>query len=272
MDSGSALATEQGVNRQVAAAMSVSNLSHAFTTPERRTQILHDISFTIPDGQFVCLVGPSGCGKSTVLNLCAHLLPIQEGGIEIYGTQIARIQQGTLGYVSQESNLMPWKTVLENVMLPMRLMGTPKSEARERAMTWLDLVGLAQNARLYPQELSGGMQRRCAVARTLAYEPRLVLMDEPFGALDAITRLALQEHLVKLWSNLNSTVVFVTHDLTEAILLGDRIMVMSTGPGRIIDDIQVPFPRPRDAESVIAEPTYSTIHSRIWALLRGGEE
>ena len=205
---------------------------------------VQDVSLSIAPGEFVCVLGPSGCGKSTLLGaLAGHWTP-SGGGIHVDGAPVAGPHPDR-GLVFQQHTLFPWKTVLDNVAFGLKMQGVPRRERRERARALLGLVGLAGFEDRYPVQLSGGMQQRVEIARVLINHPRVMLMDEPFGALDAQTRLKMQELLLDVWARVNTTIVFITHDIDEALFLADRILVMSPRPGRIIDEIRLDFARPR---------------------------
>jgi NitT/TauT family transport system ATP-binding protein len=252
-----------------AVAIELVNVSRTFEGTEGRpdVQALQDVSLRIFEGEFVSLVGPSGCGKSTVLNLLAMLARPSAGQILVRGETL-RAMHPDVGYVFQRDTLLPWRTVLDNVLLGPELRGVPR-EARLRAATGLiRKVGLASFEHHYPHELSGGMRKRCELIRTLINRPSILLMDEPFGALDAQTRYLLQEDLLRMWREERSTIVFVTHDIGEAIALSDRVVVMSRRPGRILKDVQVRLPRPRSATDAHASPEYSAHFQEIWGLLR----
>ena len=211
----------------------------AFTTPAGTFRAVDPIDLTIETGRFVSLVGPSGCGKSTLFNVIAGLLQPTEGRVLIDGED-ATGTIGRVGYMLQKDLLLPWRTVLDNVILGMEIQGKPLKEARERALPLLQRYGLAGFEHLYPSSLSGGMRQRAALLRTLLFDTDVILLDEPFGALDAQTKSQMQEWLMQLWSDFRKTVVFVTHDVEEAIYLSDEIHVMGTRPGRILDDAEVP--------------------------------
>ena len=205
---------------------------------------VQDVSLSIAPGEFVCVLGPSGCGKSTLLGaLAGHWTP-SRGSIHVDGTPVAGPHPDR-GLVFQQHTLFPWKTVLDNVAFGLKMQGVGRRERRERARELLGLVGLAGFEDRYPVQLSGGMQQRVEIARVLINHPRVMLMDEPFGALDAQTRLKMQELLLDVWARVNTTIIFITHDIDEALFLADRILVMSPRPGRIIDEIHLDFPRPR---------------------------
>jgi NitT/TauT family transport system ATP-binding protein len=223
-------------------------------------------SFAVEPGEFICLLGPSGCGKSTLLNAIAGYIRPDRGRILVDGGPVTAPGPDR-GMVFQQYSLFPWKTVRENVAFGPRIAGRPTREAREIADRFLGMVGLARFGDRYPAELSGGMQQRVGIARALANRPSVLLMDEPFGALDAQTRQMMQESLTALWSDFGTTVVFVTHDVDEAIFLADRVLVMSAGPGRVIADIAIGLGRPRTAEST-GDPRYLALRQECRALIR----
>ena len=205
---------------------------------------VQDVSLSIAPGEFVCVLGPSGCGKSTLLGaLAGHWTP-SRGSIHVDGAPVAGPHPDR-GLVFQQHTLFPWKKVLDNVAFGLKMQGVGRRERRERARELLGLVGLAGFEDRYPIQLSGGMQQRVEIARVLINHPRVMLMDEPFGALDAQTRLKMQELLLDVWARVNTTIIFITHDIDEALFLADRILVMSPRPGRIIDEIRLDFERPR---------------------------
>src|SRR5436190_24044710 len=232
------------------------------------TVALDDISFDVKEGEFVSLVGPSGCGKSTLLRMIAGLGPISSGQIlvEDLPPRQARQEKADTAFVFQDATLMPWRSVLGNVELPLELRGVSKGERRAASNRALETVGLVDAAKAYPRELSGGMRMRVSLARALAAEPRLLMMDEPFGALDEITRQRLNGELLRLCALANWTVVFVTHNVFEAVYLSTRILVMSARPGRIIAEVPVPLPHPRVPE-IRTAPEYTRIVGEVVALL-----
>jgi len=204
-------------------------------------------NLAVAPGEFVAIVGPTGCGKSTLLNVAAGLLKPAGGGVRIFDRALSALNRDA-GYLFQADALFPWKTVRDNVAFGPYATGSGRARARAIADELLDMVGLARFADRYPAELSGGMQQRVGIARALANKPTVLLMDEPFGALDSQTRAVMQENLLRLWAEFKITVIFVTHDVDEAIFLADRVLVMSASPGRIIEDVRVPLPRPRSPE------------------------
>ena len=209
---------------------------------------------TIEAGQFVCILGPSGCGKSTLLNAIAGYVKPTEGTLLVDGAEVDKPGPDR-GMVFQQYSLLPWKTVYENVAFGPKMAGHSRVEAGSTANTFLELVGLKKFGDRYPAELSGGMQQRVGIARALANYPSVLLMDEPFGALDAQTRLMMQESLLDIWRKFGTTVVFVTHDVDEAVFLADRVLIMSTAPGRIIEDVKIDLPRPRSTD-MASSPEY----------------
>ena len=237
------------------------------------TVALDDISFDVREGQFVSLVGPSGCGKSTLLRMVAGLGPITAGQILVEGLppRQARQEKADTAFVFQDATLMPWRNVLGNVELPLELRGVSKAERRSTVMQALETVGLAEVTRAYPRELSGGMRMRVSLARALAAHPRLLLMDEPFGALDEITRQRLNGELLRLCALANWTVVFVTHNVFEAVFLSTRILVMSARPGRIIAEVEVPLPHPRVPE-LRTDPEFTRVVREVVTLLSSATE
>jgi NitT/TauT family transport system ATP-binding protein len=228
---------------------------------------LEDVTFAARPGEFVSLVGPSGCGKSTVLNLLAGLIRPSAGAVVHEGRPVAGINQ-RVGYITQDDNLLPWRSTLRNVEFGLELRGVSKRERRDRAREFIDLVGLAGFEDHYPHELSGGMRKRASIVRTLAYDSAVVLMDEPFGPLDAQTRVILQDELLKLWDRQRPAVLFVTHDLVEAIALSDRILTFTGRPGRIKREYDVPLPRPRDVYHIHAVPGFRELYDALWADIR----
>jgi NitT/TauT family transport system ATP-binding protein len=228
---------------------------------------LHDLDLTVAPGEFCAVVGPTGCGKSTTLALISGLEPPSEGEVEIFGSPVNGIAHG-IGYVFQADAVFPWKTVLENVAAGPRYGGLPGRDAREQAREWIARVGLAGFEDRYPYQLSGGMRKRVALAQSLINEPRILLMDEPFSALDVQTRSLMENELLGLWSSTAASVVFVTHDLEEAISLSDRVYVITAGPGTVKSSYQVDLPRPRNVAEIRFQPHFAEIYEEIWNDLR----
>lgn len=219
-------------------------------------------------GEFVAIVGPTGCGKSTLLNVAAGLIKPSTGGVRIFGAPLTGLNLQS-GYLFQQDALMPWKTAIDNVAVGLEVAGTPREQALERAQAWLARVGLSAFAGRHPHLLSGGQRKRVGLAQVLIRNPRILLMDEPFGPLDAQTRLIMGDLLLKLWSEDRKAAMFVTHDLEEAIGLADRVVIMSAGPSaRIIGDYAIPLPRPRDISEIKLEPAFHAIHREIWGALK----
>jgi NitT/TauT family transport system ATP-binding protein len=225
-------------------------------------------SLAVSDGEFVAIVGPTGCGKSTLLNIAAGLIAPSSGGVEIFGAPLAGLNRQA-GYLFQADALLPWKTALENVAIGLETAGIARAEARARAQTWLTRVGLGQFGGRYPHMLSGGQRKRVGLVQVLIRDPKILLMDEPFGPLDAQTRQIMGNLLLDLWSADRKAVLFVTHDLEEAIALSDRVVIMSAGPAaRIIGDWTVKLPRPRDIAEIKVERAFQDLHREIWASLK----
>ncbi len=225
--------------------MAVEHLSHTHHSPQGRTKALADVSFQVEPQEFVCLVGPSGCGKSTLLRLMAGLLTPTRGEVCLDGQSLDGPRR-QIGIVFQRANLMPWRTVRDNVILPLELARVPRAEAIRRADALLELVGLAGFERARPRNLSGGMEQRVAIARALVHDPEILLLDEPFGSLDAMTRERMSLELLRIWQASRKTIVMVTHNIQEAVFLADRVIVLSPRPGQIRATFDIPLPRPRE--------------------------
>lgn len=225
--------------------------------------VLDDISFDIRQGEFLCIVGPTGCGKTTFANIVAKLIPVTGGEITLGGRSITP-RTHNISFVFQEPSCIPWMNVWDNIMIGLDIKGMPDEEADKRTRTVIDLVGLAGFEKYYPCNISGGMKQRVAIARAFATNPDLLLMDEPFGQLDEKTRFALENELIKIWGELGNTVLFVTHNLEEAVYLADRILVLTQKPTHIKAEIQVDLPRLRD----IADPEFVEIRKRVTDLVK----
>lgn len=250
-----------------AAAIRIVGLQKRFETPGREVIALKDIDLDIATGEFVCLLGPSGCGKSTLLNAIAGFSPPTGGSITVDGHGIAGPGPDR-GMVFQEYALFPWMTVEANVAFGLEIKGMGKAERKQRVASLLDMLGLADFADRFPKDLSGGMRQRVAIARVLAIDSPILLMDEPFGALDALTRRSLQDELIKIWSQFRKTIVFVTHSIEESIYLADRIVVMTYRPGTVKRDIRVTMPRPRDASA----PEFNALKREIGELVTAEQQ
>ncbi|HET9904554.1 MAG TPA: ABC transporter ATP-binding protein [Xanthobacteraceae bacterium] len=246
----------------------VKHLDKIFVTVRNeRIHALNDISLAVADGEFVTVVGPSGCGKSTLLKIIAGLLSATRGQVLLAGTPVDRPRKD-IGIVFQNPVLLPWRTVLDNVMLPAEVQGLPMAQARRRAQELLQMVGLGGFENKYPMELSGGMQQRAAISRALVHDPNILLMDEPFGALDAMTREQMNLDLQRIWLEAGKTVILITHSIPEAVFLGDRVIVMSARPGKIARVVDVDIPRPRSID-VMGEAEFGRTTSEIRRLLYG---
>ncbi|MDX1995097.1 MAG: ABC transporter ATP-binding protein [bacterium] len=244
------------------AGIRVEQVSVNFTTPGGDVlPALGPVSFQIEPGQFVCLVGPSGCGKSTLIRVLAGLQPLTSGRAFINERPVEQ-PSPSVGLMFQNANLMPWRTVQDNIGLPLELAGAGKSQRHEVVESLLERLGLSEFANAYPAELSGGMAQRAALGRLLAQEPTVLLLDEPFGALDALTREKVSFDLMRVWAGQTQTVLMVTHDIQEAVLLADRVFVMSRRPGRLVADIAIPFQRPR-AFDVIYDPAFTALTKQV---------
>ncbi len=242
------------------------SIYHTYDAASGQVIALENVSFLLESETFTCLVGPSGCGKSTLLRILGGLIQPESGHVLLNGRPLTAPQR-KIGLVFQDATLMPWRTVIQNVMLPLEFMGMSRAEQRQRASDMLALLGLSEFANAYPSALSGGMAQRLAIGRALIYEPEVLLLDEPFGALDALTREHVSEELLRIWSQHKKTVLMVTHSIQEAILLSDRVLVMSPRPGRIIADISISLPRPRSLENV-TDSAFVRLEAQVRAALR----
>lgn len=247
--------------------LEISSVSKTYDAEaENPVRALDGVSLTVKQGEFVSVIGPSGCGKSTLFNIVGGLIGDYEGSVLIEGRPVDGAHRD-VGVVFQEESTFPWRTTLDNVAFPLEVQGMGKEERAAKARQFIRLVGLEGFEDHYPAQLSGGMKQRTAVARTLAYEPRIMLLDEPFGALDEQTRLLLGDKMLEIWSELNQTMLLITHNITEAVQLSDRVVVMSFRPGRIKEMIDIELPRPRSSE-VISTAEFGKYVGDIWNLLR----
>jgi ABC-type nitrate/sulfonate/bicarbonate transport system ATPase subunit len=243
----------EGHRSGTGAKLEVRRVSHAFPDgPTGETLALSDINLSFRDGDFVCIVGPSGCGKTTLFNIIAGLLLPTAGSVFCDGQDISG-RAGVVGYQLQKDLLLPWRTVIDNVILGLEIHGTPKSVARQRVVPLLKRYGLGGFERHYPDQLSGGMRQRAALLRTLLYDRDVILFDEPFAALDAQTRAKMQEWLLVTWGEFKKTILFVTHDIEEAVFLSDSIYILTRRPGRIVTHVPVPLPRPRNRQLTLTD-------------------
>ena len=253
------------------AALRLRDISCTFISkddPGQRYTAVADVSLDVGAGEFVSVVGPTGCGKSTLLNVGAGLLVPSTGSVEVFGQPLSGINTRA-GYMFQTESLMPWRTALGNVMAGLEFHGVPAPEAREQALGWLKRVGLGGFGDRYPHQLSGGMRKRTSLAQTLALDPDIILMDEPFSALDIQTRQLMENEVLELWAQKKKAVLFITHDLDEAIAMSDRVVVLSAGPAsHPIGEFAIDLPRPRDVAEVRTAPRFIELHQAIWDVLR----
>jgi len=259
------------VDAPQAEAVALAGMRITFGTNERGAKAftaVEAVDLHVADGEFVAIVGPTGCGKSTLLNAAAGLLVPSAGSVRIFGQPLTGLN-AQAGYLFQAEALFPWKTALDNVAIGLDVAGVPAAESQERAKDWLSRVGLAAFGGRYPHMLSGGQRKRIGLAQVLIRDPKILLMDEPFGPLDAQTRQIMGNLLLELWNAERKAVLFVTHDLEEAIALADRVVIMGAGPAsRIIGQWKVDLPRPRDIMEVRLQPAFHTLHREIWSALR----
>ena len=239
------------------------NVTKVFRKQNSLFTALEGVTLDFPDHSFVSIVGPSGCGKTTILRMCVGLLEPSKGEVLFQGKPLRGINN-QIGYVTQDHNLYPWMTLLDNVAFPLEARGVRKEERYERARRFIKMVGLEGFEQSYPSQLSGGMQKRGSIVRTLVYDPEVIMMDEPFGALDAQTRMILQQELLDLWDERRKTVIFITHDLAEAIALSDKVVVMGKNPGHVIQVYDIPLPRPRDVFSLQETDEFHEVFQIIW--------
>jgi NitT/TauT family transport system ATP-binding protein len=241
---------------------------HSPDNPGQRYTAVADTTLRIRAGEFVAVVGPTGCGKSTLLNIGAGLLEASSGDVKVFGEPLVGINRRA-GYMFQTEALMPWRSAIDNVMVGLQYRGMSDDEARSQAQAWLERVGLAEFGDRYPHQLSGGMRKRTALAQVLALDPDIILMDEPFSALDIQTRQLMENEVLDLWAARRKAVLFITHDLDEAIAMSDRVVVLSAGPAtRPIGEFDIDLPRPRDVAEVRTQPRFVELHTQIWAVLR----
>lgn len=261
--------SERGVRAPAAGkAVQLQGVDIAFQVSGGLYTAVQGISVDLDAHEFLAIVGPTGCGKSTLLNVAAGLLRPSAGTVHVFAEPLAGLNAAA-GYLFQQDALMPWKTALENVAIGLTVAGVPAGDANQRAREWLARVGLSTFADRYPHMLSGGQRKRVGLAQVLIRDPRIILMDEPFGPLDAQTRLIMGDLLLQLWSQDRKAVMFVTHDLEEAIALADRVLIMSAGPAaRIIGDYRIPLARPRDVADIKLDAQFHVLHREIWQALK----
>ncbi|CAN7770885.1 ABC transporter ATP-binding protein [Pseudorhodoferax sp. LjRoot39] len=251
---------------QAMAAVSVEHLNKVYQSKERRVEAIGDLSFDVRPGDFTCIVGPSGAGKTTLLKCLAGLLAPTRGAVTVNGREVTAPPQD-MAVVFQEygRSLFPWKTVRENVELPLRERGIAAAERARMVASALDAVALGHVGDSYPWQLSGGMQQRVAIARAVAYQPKVMVLDEPFAAVDAQTRADLEDLMLHLWSKLGLTMIFVTHDIDEAVYLGQRVLVLSSSPTRVLDDVRVDLPSPRTQAHTRVHPDFAELRTRVYS-------
>ncbi len=246
----------------------VENVSKVFHTRKQgRVVALEDLTLEVPYGKFVTVVGPSGCGKSTLIKMIAGLVPVSAGRILYQGLEVRGLST-KVGYVPQESKLFPWLTLEENVGFGLESRNYTRQERERRVRDYVQLAGLTGFEKYYPSQLSGGMSKRASIIRALAYDPPVILMDEPFGPLDAQTRMILQDELLKIWKKRQQTILFVTHDLVEAVALADQVVVMTHRPGRIKDILEVPMARPRNIFEIHRQDGFEETYAHLWSIFR----
>ncbi|MGW3614014.1 ABC transporter ATP-binding protein [Micromonospora sp. NPDC005163] len=255
-----------GTTRESAPIISVKGVTKRFRRKEQVVTAIKNVDLDIQRGEFICIVGPSGCGKSTLLNMAAGLMDPSAGRLLFEGAGLDG-PNTSVGYITQKDNLLPWHTVEGNVGLSLAIRKVDKKQARERVAEMVNLVGLSGFEKSYPSELSGGMRKRVTLARTLAYDPPVILADEPFGALDAQLKLVMQAELQRIWMETGKTVLFVTHDISEAVAMGDRVIVMSTRPGQVKVDRRIDIPRPRDVFKIRHQPGFADLAEELWDVL-----
>ena len=252
----------------MAAAVELDRVTCTFATARASYTAVKDVSLAVAEGEFVSVVGPTGCGKSTLLNVAAGLLKPSSGEVRVRGTPLSGINRAA-GYMFQSDALMPWRSCLANVTAGLEFRGVAAGDARRRGEEWLARVGLAGFGDRYPHQLSGGMRKRTALAQMLILDPPVLLMDEPFSALDIQTRQLMENELLELWSANRKSVIFITHDLEEAIALSDRVVVLSAGPAtRPIGEFAIDLPRPRDVAEIRLTPRFIALHDRIWHAMK----
>ena len=244
----------------------VDNLSVSFRSKDVVHEVLNSVNFRVSPGEFVCLLGPSGCGKSTLLNAIAGFVAPSQGAVTVDGSRVTR-PGADRGFVFQQYSLLPWKTTFQNVEMGLKYQQIPRGERRELVDRYLNRVGLYKHRNSYPHQLSGGMKQRASIIRALVNSPAVLLMDEPFAALDAQTRHMMQELLLDIWEEYKTTIVFVTHDIEEAVFLGDRILVMGVNPGHIKAEINIPLKRPRHIDDMLT-PEFTQLNRQVFNLIR----
>jgi NitT/TauT family transport system ATP-binding protein len=252
-----------GAARSGAAGVQIADLGKVYETRNGPLTVFDRLSLEVAPGAFVAVVGPSGCGKTTLLLCLAGLLEPTSGEVRVDGQAVSGPAPEQLGVIFQEANLLPWRSVIDNVAFPLELRGVSKKDRYDRAGAFLDLVRLSDFRQAYPSELSGGMKQRVAIARGLIQDPRVLLMDEPFAALDEQTRMRMGAEVLRIWEATHKTIIFVTHNLTEAVFLSDQVIVLATRPATVLDRVPIDLPRPRTYDAMATE-TFGRLRDRIW--------
>ncbi|MEM7770565.1 MAG: ABC transporter ATP-binding protein [Cyanobacteria bacterium P01_E01_bin.6] len=260
------LATPTATDSPSKGSVNVEGISMVFSSRGHTVQVLDSVNLQVKPGELVCLLGPSGCGKSTLLNIIAGFIKPTAGYVMVDQKEVKK-PGAERGFVFQQYSLLPWKTTFQNVEFGLKIKGIPKAERKDMVGEYLNLVGLAKYRNAYPHQLSGGMQQRASIVRALVNSPSVLLMDEPFAALDAQTRHMMQELLLNIWSTLKTTVIFVTHDIEEAVFLGDRIFVMGVQPGHIKAELDIPLTRPRHVDDMLT-PDFTNLNRQVFNLIR----
>ncbi|NLJ73164.1 MAG: ABC transporter ATP-binding protein [Syntrophomonadaceae bacterium] len=243
---------------------SLNNISHSFNASQVESiEVLRNINFNVYEHEFLALIGPSGCGKSTLLNIMSRLITPNYGEVLLDGRPLRYITT-KIGYVSQADSLLPWRNLIDNVAIGLEIKGVGKRERRKKAKELIARAGLEGFEKSYPNELSGGMRKRADIIKVLAIDPEIIFMDEPFSALDVFTRQMLQDYILDIWQEIHKTIIFITHDLTEAITLADRILLMTARPATIKSEYNINLPRPRSSFDIMFEPQFIEIHKTIW--------
>lgn len=250
------------------AVLELDDVRKSFTSPSGDSlTVLDGVSVRLVENQFTVLVGPSGCGKTTLLEVAVGLSEPTSGEVRCFGQSLTQLRKD-VGYITQQANLFPWYTLRENVELPLQLRGVDKAERKERADRFIEIAGLTGFEDHYPHQLSGGMQKRTSIIRTLIYDPQVVLMDEPFGALDAQTRMIMQDYLLTMWAETRATVFFVTHDLQEAVILADNVVLLTGQPTKVKTDIAIDLARPRNVFEPYAMPGFVETYDKVWNIFK----
>lgn len=265
MESSSESASNAVLGHVAPSKVRIEGLYKVFDAGGGKVVAIQDVSLTIPDGEFLCIVGPSGCGKTTLLRILAGLETPSEGVISVFQRDK---DKPINSMIFQEQSVFPWMTVKDNIAYGLRMRGADRKLTEETVDFYVKKIGLSKFAKAYPHQLSGGMKQRVSVARAFANDPEILLMDEPFAALDEQNKLLLQEELLRIWEETRKTVIFITHSIDEALVLGDRVIVMTAHPGQVKADVRIDFPRPRKVHELRAKPEFGELAFKVWELLR----